>query len=67
MKSTGDRLGRREKPEGGPSLWDWITGEMIDTYFYNTGGSGELIVTTYGDNTNNEGICGPCSEEVFVL
>ena len=43
MKSTGDRLGRQEKANWG-SLWHWIKGKMIDTYFFYIGGYG--IVTS---------------------
>ena len=39
MKSVGDRLGRWEKAKpGGGKFWDWVKGEMIDTYLLYIGG-----------------------------
>ena len=39
MKSTGERLVRREKVKHwGQDLWDWIKTKVIDTYFFYTGG-----------------------------
>ena len=38
-KLIGNRLGRQEKAKGWEwSLWDWIKGKMINSYFFDIDG-----------------------------
>ena len=52
MKSTGDRLGRREEAKGG-DLWGWIESKKENTCFFYMGGS----TTVTSEHLHAEMVC----------